>query len=60
MGLRPININRDPYPFPKLEGDIQFRGEETRARRRTLKACTLKAQSKVSKRNDLLEGTTKI
>ena len=22
------NSQRDPYPFPKLEGDVQFRGEE--------------------------------
>ena len=46
MGLNPINVNRDPYPFPKFEGDIQFRGDGARGKRRP-RSSTVEAQLKV-------------
>ena len=43
MGLK---IPRDPYPFPKLEGDVQFRGEVPKKKRPT--STTSEAQAKAS------------
>ena len=43
MGLK---IPRDPYPFPKLEGDVQFRGDVPKNKRP--KSTTSEAQAKAS------------
>ena len=45
MGLK---VPRDPYPFPKLEGDVQFRGEVPKNKRPT--STTSEAQAKASVR----------
>jgi len=41
MGLK---VARDPYPFPKLEGDVQFRGEVPKNKRP--RSTTSEAQAK--------------
>ena len=46
MSLKPVNVQRDPYPFPKLEGDVQFRKEGSKCKKRPT-STTSEAQAKV-------------